>query len=259
MLLLQPPPNKTNNNQHHHIPNLLLRAIIMRQPLTKGRESWKRIGRAPLSKQVNEIFDMWVLPPTTADFLPRTVQAERIRDHFGDNMSERLKSQTITRPLMKLSVQHLVSRLGPHFNTASNRASLSVIIETVVVERKIGGINSREEYLELCHASREAESVFFSKLQGTLQKNLGALRKTVRDMVAKIFEADVCVTDPMIDFVKEHVFGREALAGLSLISRHDNMLSDCFDHPCPSRKGTLLSFVNETSPPHLTLLCGHAR
>jgi hypothetical protein len=191
---------------------------------------------------------MWVLPPTTSDFLKCTVQAERIRANVGDNMLERFKSQTVTRPLMKFAVQLLVSRLSLHFHTASNRASLSAIIETVVVERKIGGINSREEFLELRNASREAGSVFFSKLQRTLQKNLGALRKTVRDMVAKFFETNA--TDPMIDFVKEHVSDRHP--DIPLLTRHHNILARCFDHPCPSWKGTLLSFVNESSPPHPT-------
>jgi hypothetical protein len=191
-------------------------------------------------KRVNAIFVMWILPPTTSDFLKCTVQAERIRANVGDNMS-----QSITRPLMKFAVQLLVSRLGQHFHTAFNRASLSAIIETVVVERKIGGINSREEYLELRNASRKAESDFFSKLQGTLQKNLGALRKNVRDLVAKFFEADV--SDPMIDFVKEHVFDRHPY--MPLLTRHHNVLGRCFDYPCPSWKGTLLSFVNESSLP----------
>ncbi len=72
------------------------------------------------------------------------MQAEKIRADVADNMLERFKSQTITRPLMRFAVQLLVSRLGLHFHTASNRASVSAIIETVVVERKIRGINSRE-------------------------------------------------------------------------------------------------------------------
>ncbi len=69
--------------------------------------------------------------------------------------------------------------------------TVSAIIETVVVERNIGGITSREDYIELRDASREAENVFLSKLQGTLQKNLTGLRKNVRDMVVKFFENDV--------------------------------------------------------------------
>jgi hypothetical protein len=60
-------------------------------------------------------------------------------------------------------------------------------------------------------------------------------------LVAKFF--DDSVTDPMIDFVKEHVFDREA--GLSLMNRHHHIVSECFDFPCPSWKGTLLSFISE--------------
>ncbi len=49
----------------------------------------------------------------------------------------------------------------------------------------MGGITSREDYIELRDASREAENVFLSKLQGTLRKNLTGLCKNVRDMVVK--------------------------------------------------------------------------
>ncbi len=66
--------------------------------------------------------------------------------------------------------------------------------------------------------------------------------------------AKLAVTDPMIDFVKEHIFGRET--GLSVMNRHHHKVSECFDLPCPSWKGMLLC---ERTPPHLTLLCGHAR
>ena len=199
-------------------------------------------------KQLNAIFDMWILPPTTSDVLMCTVQAEKIRADVSDNMLERFKSQTITRPLMRFAVHLLVSRLGPHFHFSSNRAIVSAIIETVVVEHNIGGITSREDYIELRDASREAESVFFSKLQGTLQKNLTGLRKNVRDMVVKFFEDNV--DDPMIEFVKEHVFG--CPPDMPLLPRRHNILGTCFALPCPSWKGTLLSFVNESSPLHPT-------
>jgi hypothetical protein len=208
----------------------------------------RRSTSASREKKVNAIFDMWILPPTTSDFLKCTVQAEKIRADVADNMLERFKSQAVTRPLMRFAVHLLVSRLGPHFHYSTNKASVSAIIETVVVERNIGGITSREDYIELRDASREAENVFLSKLQGTLQKNLTGLRKNVRDLVAKFFENDV--DDPMIGFVKEHVFGREP--DTPLLPRHHNILARCFDYPCPSWKGTLLSFVNESSPPHPT-------
>jgi hypothetical protein len=74
------------------------------------------------------------------------------------------------------------------------------------------------------------------------------LRKNVRDMVVKFFEYNV--DDPMIGFVKEHVFGREP--EIPLLPRNHNVLARCFDLPCPTWKGLLLSFVNESSPPHPT-------
>jgi hypothetical protein len=215
------------------------------EPTTPRR---RRSNSEHREKQVNAIFDMWILPPTTSDFLKCTVQAEKIRAVVADNMFERFSSQTVTRPLMRFAVHLLVSRLGPHFHYSSNKSTVSAIVETVVVERNLGGITSREEYIELRDASREAETVFFSKLQGTLQKNLTGLRKNVRDLVAKFFENDV--DDPMIGFVKEHVFGRDP--DIPLLPRNHNILAPCFDLPCPSWKGSLFSFVNDSPPPHPT-------
>ena len=118
----------------------------------------------------------------------------------------------------------------------------------MVVEHKIGGISSREDYIELRNASTDAENVFFSKLQGSLQKNMGGLRLRMRNLVAEFVEEDT--TCPMINYVKEHVFGVEG--GMPLVPRGHHVLNACFEHPCPSMKGTLLSFVKES--PTLTLL-----
>ena len=119
----------------------------------------------------------------------------------------------------------------------------------MVVEHNIAGIKSCEEYIDLRNASPEAEEVFTANLQATLQKNMGALHKSVGDLVAKFVENHtVC---PMINYVKENVFGRPD--GFLLVPRNHHVLGTCFDHPCPPLKGTLLSFVNEF-PPTLTLL-----
>jgi hypothetical protein len=53
-------------------------------------------------KQVNAIFNMWILPPTTSDFLKYTVQAERIRANVGDNLWERFKSQSLRPSFARL-------------------------------------------------------------------------------------------------------------------------------------------------------------
>lgn len=173
------------------------------------------------------------------------MQAEKIRAEVGDNLLERFKSQSHTRPLLKLAVPVLVSRLGPRFHAASSRPLMSPVLHTVIVENRLGGIDSNDQYLELCSASPQAEEVFFSKLQGTLQKNMGAFRKSMRDLVADFWEDDI--NDPEIDWVKQHVFGVEA--GLPLMMKTHHHLAACFDVPCPSANGTLISFVNESYPP----------
>ena len=179
------------------------------------------------------------------------MQAERIRADASDNVLERLGKQTFTRELLKKAVPVMVARLGSRFPSASSRPLLTPIIQTVVVEHNIAGIKSREEHIELCNVNPEAETVFTLNLQATLQKNMGALRKSVRDLVAEFVENHtVC---PMINYVKENLFGRSG--GLPLVPRTHHVLGTCFDHPCPPLKGTLLSFMNKFHPgPTLTLL-----
>ena len=184
------------------------------------------------------------------------MQVERFRADAGDNLLERLGNQTVSRQLLKKAVPIMVSRLGPRFPSASCRSLLTPIIQTVVVEHNIAGIKSREEYIALRNACTDAEVVFTANLQATLQKNMGALRKSVRDLVAEFVEE--FSTCPKINYVKDHVFGKAG--GLPLVPRTHNILTACFQHPCPPLKGTLLTFVKAPPPPpSVTLLCGLAR
>ena len=120
---------------------------------------------------------MWILPPTTSDCLKCTVQAKKIRAFVADNMFERFNSQTVTRPLMRFAVHLLVTRLGPHFHYSSNKSTVSAIIETVVVDRNLGGITSREDYIELRDASRDSRSrgCLLFKAAGDAPKELDGL------------------------------------------------------------------------------------
>jgi hypothetical protein len=173
------------------------------------------------------------------------VQAERIRADASDNILARLGKQTLTRVLLKKAVPVMVARLGPRCPSASSRSMLTPIVQTVVVQHNIAGIATREAYIALRNASSEAEGVFISNLQATLQKNMGAFRKSVRDIVAEFVEEDTeC---PMINYVKEHVFGK--VNGLPLVPRNHHCLLLCYEHPCPPLKGTMLSFVDASPPP----------
>ncbi len=143
------------------------------------------------------------------------MQAERIHADAGDNILARLGKQTVTRVLLKKAVPVMVARLGPRCPSASSRSMLTPIVQTVVVEHNIAGITRREEYIALHNASSEAEGVLIPNLHATLQKNMGALRKCVKDLVAEFVEEH---TDrPMINYVKDHVFGK--VNGLPLVPR----------------------------------------
>ncbi len=102
------------------------------------------------------------------------MQAERIRADASDNILARLGKQTVARVLLKKAVPVMVARLGPRCPSAYSRSMLTPIVQTVVVRDNIAGIASREEYIALRNASSEAEGVFISNLQATLQKNMGA-------------------------------------------------------------------------------------
>ena len=74
---------------------------------------------------------------------------------------------------------------------------------------------------------------------------MGALRKSVRDLVATFVEENTECS--MINYVKDHVFGKED--GLPLVPKTNHILAACFDIPCPppERYTALLSFVDEFS------------
>ncbi len=113
------------------------------------------------------------------------MQAESILADASDNILARFGKQTVTRVLLKKAAPVMVARLGPRCPSASSHSKLTPIVQSVVVQHNIAGIASRKEYIAVRNASSEAEGVFISNLQVTLQKNMGALRKSVRDMVAE--------------------------------------------------------------------------
>jgi hypothetical protein len=178
------------------------------------------------------------------------VQAVRLGPDAGDNILARLGKQAVTRVLPKKAVPVMIARLCPRFPFASSRSLLTRIVQVLVVEHNIGGIGNRDEYNALRNASVEAEGAFIAQLQATLQKNIGALRKSVRDLVAAFVEEETeCI---LISYVKEHVFSMEGR--LPLVPKTHHILAKCFEIPCPPLKGTLLCSLlcGRTFPPPLT-------
>ena len=119
-----------------------------------------------------------------SDLLLFYVQIAKIHNAAGDNLFDRLgKNQTVSRMLLKEAVPWTVCRLGPRFPSASLRAMMYPIIQTVVVERNIAGIASHEEYDRLSRNFPDGEFALLQKIQETNQKNMTAFRHSMRNLV----------------------------------------------------------------------------
>ncbi len=72
------------------------------------------------------------------------LQVSRIRSCAGDDLFDKLeKNQTISRQILRESVSLTVCSLGPRFPCALLFAIMYPIIQRVVVERRIAGIEPR--------------------------------------------------------------------------------------------------------------------
>ncbi len=166
------------------------------------------------------------------------MQAAKFRAIAKDNLLDRIgKGQSGTRLLLRRAVS-VMSRAS-----ASASASMrGVLSPTVVVEHKISGIESHDDYSELRGASLDVEAIFLTRLQETLQMNLESIRNDMRNPFMEFFEEDTL--DPKLNHVKFHVFGKPA-GGAILESSHPTMRA-CFAQTFPWVKGTLLPFVSSS-------------
>ena len=119
------------------------------------------------------------------------------------------------------------------------RPHLFPIVQTVVVEQNLAGIETHEDYSALRSASLDAEGALLAKMQETLQKNWGSFRHSMRDLVMEFFKAETREAD--LNHVKWNVFGRPA--GTYLMETDHPTVAACWAHPHPMVKGTQPPFV----------------
>ncbi len=84
----------------------------------------------------------------------------------------------------------MAARLGQRFPSASLRGLLYPIVQELLVARKIGGIESHEEYNMLSKNRPDAEFTLLQKLQEAMQKNGKNLHDNFRDIVIPFFKDD---------------------------------------------------------------------
>lgn len=76
-----------------------------------------------------------------------------------DNLKSKLSGQTHSRKMTRTCVPWMVARLGLHWTAASLRSQVTPIVQSMVVQHNIGGIESHDQYEELCKVNPRMEFV----------------------------------------------------------------------------------------------------
>ncbi len=90
--------------------------------------------------------------------------------------------------------------------SVSFRCFVIPIVQQVVVENSIAGIESHDEYDELRAANTSSENRLMQKLQETCNNGGRAFRNKVRQLVMPFFQ-DGNGKDPVVQEIKWKVFG----------------------------------------------------
>ncbi len=104
-----------------------------------------------------------------------------------DNLFTRLQDQSFTRKITSASVPWMVARLGLQWYSASFQCFVIPIVQQVVVENCIAGIDSHDEYDELRAGNTSSENMLMQKFQETCNNGGRAFHNKVRELVMPFF------------------------------------------------------------------------
>ena len=142
-----------------------------------------------------------------------------------DNLKSKLSGQTHSRKMTRTCVPWMVARLGLHWTAASLRSQVTPIVQSMVVQHNIGGIESHDQYEELRKVNVRMEFALLQQHQETNNKNAKAFRDRARELVMEFFE-DTADKDRRINHVKWKVFG--TAAGAPIMTGEHPVMRACF-------------------------------
>ena len=142
-----------------------------------------------------------------------------------DNLKSKLSGQTHSRKMTRTCVPWMVARLGLHWTAASLRSQVTPIVQSMVVQHNIGGIESHDQYEELYKVNPRMEFVLLQQHQETNNKNAKAFRDRARELVMEFFE-ETADKDRRINHVKWKVFG--TAAGAPIMTGEHPVMRACF-------------------------------
>jgi hypothetical protein len=177
-----------------------------------------------------------------------------------ETLFTRLQDQSFTRKITHASVPWMVARLGLQWYSASFRCYVIPIVQQVVVENHIPGIESHDEYDELRAPNTSAESRLLQKFQETCNNGGRAFRNKVRELVVPFFQ-EVDGKNPVVQEIKWKVFG--VAADRNILDDRYPVAQALVQLPVPETDGPLcaisgcvnLPFLIECLCPHLAGEC----
>ena len=155
-------------------------------------------------------------------------------------------SQGLMRKIQSRLVSRAIALLGIRWSSSVHRAQIGPIVQSIVVQGGLGGIESDAKYKELKSASVKGDFHLLQQIQQTQNKTAKQHRDKIQELVAVLFEE---TTDPMLAAIKQDLFSVEN--GGPIVPLDHRVITDMMALPAPP--------VNGVHPPPYTMHAHAAR
>ena len=124
-----------------------------------------------------------------------------------DRLVALLADQTVSRYIHGKLVIRLVTLLGLRWSSSVHRQQCAPIVQRIVVENKLGGIDTDAKYISAKATGLKGDFHMLQQLQFAHNKTAKNHRDKLRNIVAALF--DESFDDPILDAIKLDLFGVE--------------------------------------------------
>ena len=166
----------------------------------------------------------------------------------NDKLVALLADQVVSRFIHGKVVNRLVTLLGLRWSSSLHRQQCSPIVQSIVVQGKLGGIDTDAKYISLKATGLKGDFHMLQQLQYAHNKTAKNHRDKVRTLVAALF--DESFDDPILDAIKLDLFGVED--GGRIVPRDHPTLQQMRALPPPLHNG-----MHPSAPTRALSACAH--
>ena len=128
------------------------------------------------------------------------------KDDGNDKLMALLSDQAVSRKIHARVVNRLLVLLGLRWSSSLHRSQISPIVQSIVVEGKLCGIDTDTKYRELKSTGMKGDFHMLQQLQHAHNKTAKNHRDKVRNLVSAMFDDSF---DPMLEAIKSELFDVE--------------------------------------------------